>query len=293
MNELAITPDLAASAMRGLMSRGVEQAERVMLEHEQVDCPVIHHFGPGIYTREVHLKAGTLAIGHRQKQEHVNVILKGRVLMLRDDGSTQELAAPLMFIGQPGRKMGWVLEDTVWQNIYATTVRDVCTLEDMFLDKSFGWKEAAVFRARAAYALHDQDREDFASMLQESGFSAELVRQQSENTADQTSMPLGSWKIKLGDSPIQGTGVFLTADAIPFEILGPARVQGMRTPLGRYTNHSRNPNAKMVLRPNGDVDLVALREIRGCRGGEDGEEVTIDYRQALRLSGIICKGEPV
>jgi hypothetical protein len=42
----------------------------------------------------------------------------------------------------------------------------------------------------------------------------------------------------------------------------------------------------MVKRPNGDIDLVATRQIAGCTGGQPGEEITIDYRQALRLSGI-------
>lgn len=290
MNDLTITSQDAAVAMRSLMAGGIEHAERTMLAHEQADCPVVHHFGPGIYIREVHLKAGLFAIGHRQKFEHVNVMLKGRVLMLQNDGSTVEVVAPTMFVGKPGRKMGYVLEDVVWQNIYATEVRDVSTLEDMFLDKSLDWHEVAKIKTAAAHAAHEADRVDFQAVLHESGFSAETVREQSENPLDQVPMPMGSWKIKVGRSSIQGVGVFLTADVTEGEVLGPARVNGMRTPLGRYTNHSPIPNARMELLPNGDVQLVAARGISGCHGGEDGEEVTIDYRQALRLSGIICKG---
>lgn len=291
MNDVVlISKDLAASAMRGLMSKGVENAEKFMLSHEQADCPVVHHFGPGVYIRELRMKAGIFAIGHRQKFEHMNVLLKGRVLMLQNDGSTVEAVAPLMFIGKPGRKMGYVLEDVVWQNIYATDVRDVSTLESMLLDKSLGWQEAEDIKYAARTAEHGADRADFASVLQESGFSAEVVQQQSDNPVDQVPMPMGSWKIKTGQSAIQGTGIFLTADAAPGEVLGHARLAGMRTPLGRYTNHSCNPNARMELLPNGDVQLVASRGISGCKGGDDGEEVTIDYRQALRLSGIICKG---
>jgi hypothetical protein len=40
----------------------------------------------------------------------------------------------------------------------------------------------------------------------------------------------------------------------------------------------------MVLRDNGDIDLMARRAIDGCRGGNLGEEITIDYRQSVRLS---------
>jgi hypothetical protein len=42
----------------------------------------------------------------------------------------------------------------------------------------------------------------------------------------------------------------------------------------------------MVATDTGDINLVALRDIAGCMGGNMGEEITIDYRAALRLSGI-------
>lgn len=288
-----ISTDLAASAMRGLMSKGIEQAECAMLAHEQADCPVVHYFGPGIYIRELRMKAGIFAIGHRQKHQHMNVLIKGRVLMLQNDGSTVEVSAPMTFVGQPGRKTGYVLEDVVWQNIYATNERDVPTLERMFLDKSMEWEEADLLRARAAHATGQPAREDFHTMLSEYDISASKVRQQSENTQDQTDMPLGAWQFKTGQSSIQGTGIFLTSSASAGYVVGPARLAGKRTPLGRYTNHSNTPNARMEQLPNGDIQLVLARDVQGCRGGEDGEEVTIDYRQALSLSGVYPKGETV
>lgn len=288
-----VTTDLAASAMRGLMSKGLEHAERALLAQEQADCPVTHYFGPGVYIRELRMKAGIFAIGHRQKHQHMNVLLKGRVLMLKNDGSAVEVSAPLTFVGEPGRKMGYVLEDVVWQNIYATDVRDVPTLELMFLDKSMAWEEAELLRARATHATNQYARDDFHAMLDEYGICAQVVREQSENTADQTPMPYGAWQFKTNLSPIQGMGVFLTADAPAGYVVGPARLVGLRTPLGRYTNHSPTPNARMELLPNGDIQLVLSRHVRGCQGGEDGEEVTIDYRQALSLSGIKPKGAQV
>lgn len=291
MNELTLNPEYV---MQSLMANGVTAAEKTMLAHEQAPCPVNHYFGPGIYIREVSMSAGVFAIGHRQTKEHVNIMLKGRVLMLQDDGSTVEMVAPLMFTGKPGRKMGYILEDVVWQNIYATEERDVQVLESMFLDKSPAWQDIEKQRLEAQRMEHVAARDDFQRVLNESGFTAHIVQQQSENPDDQCSMPQGSWKVKTGQSPIQGTGIFLTADAVAGEILGPARINGLRTPLGRYTNHSPKPNAKMVLLPSGYIYLVTLHEVKGCAGGLDGDEVTIDYRQALSLSGITCTtiGEP-
>jgi len=292
MNELVSTQG-AAVLMRSLMADGISAAERTMLTMEQADCPVVHHFGPGIYIRELRMKAGIFAIGHRQKHQHMNVLIKGRVLMLQNDGSTVEVSAPLTFVGEPGRKMGYILEDVVWQNVYATEVRDVPTLERMFLDKSTEWEETELLRARVAHATHQFARDDFHKLLDEYGISAQTVREQSENVVDQTQMPYGAWQFKTNHSPIQGTGVFLTADAPAGSVVGPARLAGLRTPLGRYTNHSPMPNARMDLLPNGDIQLVLVRDVHGCKGGENGEEVTIDYRQALSLSGVYPKGEQV
>jgi len=36
---------------------------------------------------------------------------------------------------------------------------------------------------------------------------------------------------------------------------------------------------------DGTVYVVALQDFAGCVGGRNGDEVTVDYRQALRLTG--------
>jgi len=62
---------------------------------------------------------------------------------------------------------------------------------------------------------------------------------------DQIPFPEGSaLKVALHPSPIHGTGVFASFPINAFEVIGPARLNGKRTPLGRYTNHSSNPNAE-------------------------------------------------
>ncbi len=268
------------------MNELVNLAEAEMLKHEQVSCPVVHRFGPGIYIREVHIPAGTMAIGHAQRFEHTNVMLKGRVRILNDDGSKTELVAPLFFVGKPGRKIGYVIEDMVWQNIYATNETDIDKLEATYLDKSPVYLEHEEQLLSLQYATKQEDRDDYKLMLEESGFTHEVARMQSENESDQIGMPTEGFNVRVLPSHIEGKGVFLTYPANEGDLIAPARIFGKRTPAGRYTNHSKTPNAKMVMKPNGDIDLVALRRIEGCKGGDCGEEVTIDYRQALALSGI-------
>lgn len=271
----------------------IEQVESHLLDLPQVECPVAHHFGPGIYIREVTLPAGTIAIGHAQRFEHLNIMLTGAVAMVGDDGQTKVLRAPMIFVGKPGRKLGYVLETCIWQNVYATDERDIDKLEAMFLDKSATWQAHAEAAKQLETYHRREDREDFELVVRLSGFTPEAVRAQSENPHDQITMPSGfAPKFTVRDSTIEGKGVFLSAPVEQNEVIAPARIDGMRTPAGRYTNHAKNPSAKFVKDESGDIWLVALRRISGCAGGNQGEEVTVDYRQALALSGVnLIEGE--
>jgi len=278
--------DVATATAKELVRQvpSVDALENKLLDVDQVDCPVVHRFGPGVYIREVTLPAGTLAIGHRHKFAHINIVLKGTVLVLNDNGTSSEIEAPFVYTSQPGRKVVLAKTEVVWQNIFATTERDVETLEAYLLDKSDAWLEDSEVRMKAAALRHENDRADYLAAIAEFGITHDLAWQIASNPSDQIPMPLGSYKMIVTDSPIHGKGVFATAAIAPGELIAPARVDGKRTPAGRYTNHAAEPNAIMVLRPNGDIDLVACKPIAGCQGGQPGEEITIDYRQALGLS---------
>ena len=279
-------PDPVHCMREMALGKTIEQVEADMLTLPQAAADVVHRFGPGIYIREVTIQAGVLAIGHLQRYEHMNVMLKGRVTMLNDNGTTTELVAPMVFVGKPGRKIGYVHEEMVWQNIYATTETCVEKLEATYLEKSNAWQQDQRLRVEAASHQTYLDRADYAVMLDEVGIPHEVAREQSEDESDQIPMPMGSYSMMVADSRIEGKGVFATSSIAEGAVIAPARIAGKRTPAGRYTNHSAKPNAVMVQLPSGDIDLVASRHISGCAGGQPGEEITIDYRQALRLSGI-------
>jgi hypothetical protein len=211
-------------------------------------------------------------------------MLAGRVIMINEDGSKTELVAPQTFVAGPGRKIGYILEDMVWQNIYATSETDVEKLEAMFLDKSQTWQEHQKNQQLLLSFDHSEDVADYYAAIAEYGFDHETVQGQVQNLDDQIDLPHGGYKMMVAPSKIDGKGVFATGNINAGEIIAPARIAGKRTLAGRYTNHSKNPNAKMILLDNGDVNLVAAMPIVGCKGGNLGEEITIDYRQALSLA---------
>ena len=262
-------------------NKGIEQIEAHMLNMPQAECPVVHRFGPGIYIREVFLKKGLIAVGHLQKKEHLNVVITGKVAMV-DGDTVKEIEAPFVYTAKPGRKVGYVIEDCVWQNIYATDETDIEILESMFLDKSETYKHYQELNAEYNYLSKKDDRDDYKAMLQDHGITEDQAISQSENTYDQVKMPK-EWMARLSvrSSPIHGNGLFLCSPAKAGEVIAPARINGMRTEAGRYVNHSANPNSEYRLDENGNVYLVASFDIEGCLGGSEGTELTVNYQLSL------------
>jgi hypothetical protein len=225
------------------------------------------------------MPATQVVIGHSHKTAHLNVMLQGRLMMVQPDGSYVEHLAGSNFVGLPGRKVALVLEDTVWLNVFATDETDITKLEDLLLDKSPVFKafEAQQQKRRSIDVLA------FDHMLEDNDLDARAVREISENTSDLIPFPYGTYKCKVGKSQIEGLGMIATADILAGEPIAPARIGGKRTPAGRYCNHGAYPNAAMMMHQNGDLDLVAIKPIAGCLGGMDGEEITVDYGDTLKL----------
>lgn len=101
----------------------------------QVDCQEKHYFGPSLYIKEVTMPAGSVIIGKPHKVAHMCVMLQGKMILVAEDGSKKEVKAPLTFVGTPGRKVAYILETTVFQNIYATDETDIEKLENMFIEQ--------------------------------------------------------------------------------------------------------------------------------------------------------------
>jgi hypothetical protein len=107
------------------MREKVYALEAELQKHPQVDCPVVNHFAPGIYAREMTIPAGVVLTGAVHKTEHLNIVSKGRISVSTDDGM-KEVAAPYAFVSKPGTKrVGFAIEETVWTTIHATHETDL------------------------------------------------------------------------------------------------------------------------------------------------------------------------
>jgi hypothetical protein len=251
----------------------VAAAERYMMTKEQAPANVIHSFGPGVYIREVTLKKGSFCIGQYQRYEHQNIVIKGAVRMLHEDGSTSIVKGPTMFVGKPGQKVGYALEDTVWLNVYATEERDVDVLEAMFIDKSYS--PALSETLQKLLTGNARARLEYSEAVD----ACEIGRTILDDFTEEVDFPTGSYYIKIGQSSIHGTGVLATADITARMIVCDVVIGGKKTPAGRYINHSDIPNCAVINTRFNNYSLISLTNIEGSRGGIPGAELTIDYRK--------------
>jgi hypothetical protein len=131
MTELAVRQDLNIP-----ISEKVEKLLAQVEQMPQVDCQTKHYFGPSIYIREVTMPAGAVVIGKPHRKEHMCVMLQGRMIIVDAEENQKELVAPMTFVGGAGRKVAYILETTVFQNILATDETNVDVLENMLVDNT-------------------------------------------------------------------------------------------------------------------------------------------------------------
>lgn len=123
-----------ASIAQAVCRDKVYRLEAALMQLPQVDCPVRNIFAAGLYAREMSLPAGTVITGAVHKTEHITVLSKGRVQLVRPEGM-QEYAAPCTFVSPPGMKNAvYVLEDTVWTTFHPNPddEREVCALVERY-----------------------------------------------------------------------------------------------------------------------------------------------------------------
>ena len=119
-----------------------------------------------------------------------------------------------------------------------------------------------------------RDRWDYQRFLAEYRLTEEKVQQL---MAENREIQMHYERIALEASPIHGLGYFARQELQPHFAFAIARCGITRTSAGRYINHSSSPNTVFVLHVNWDLYAVSTRTIM------EGEEVTVDYRQAARL----------
>ena len=117
----------------GVAANKIDLLHKELSAQPQVECPVSHHFGPGIYIREVVMPAGTVVVGKYHRHDHLCNMIAGRMIVVGEDGERKEVVAPCVFMAKKGRKTAYIFETVRFQNIFSTDETDVEKLEHMLV----------------------------------------------------------------------------------------------------------------------------------------------------------------
>ncbi|KAF1698360.1 hypothetical protein CSC62_05480 [Pseudoxanthomonas jiangsuensis] len=111
----------------------IRRLQAVMATMPQVECQLEHHFAHGVYGRLMHAKAGTVIVGKVHRFSTLNILLAGVIRVTGPDGAVRDMRAPCVFVSPPGcKKVGAVIEDVQWMNVFATKLTDVAAIETQF-----------------------------------------------------------------------------------------------------------------------------------------------------------------
>ena len=110
---------LSLGLSRDDLRKEILRIESKMMGFDQLDLPVVNHFTPGVYARELTIPTGTLLTGKIHRYEHLCVISKGDISVLSEDGF-KRIKAPFTFISKPGvKRLAYVHDETVWTTFHA------------------------------------------------------------------------------------------------------------------------------------------------------------------------------
>ncbi len=223
----------------------------------------VHRFTPGLYTREMTVPANVAVVGMIHKTEHISIMLSGRMAVPDPaNGGWMEIEAPIVEVAQPGiKRVGIAITEVVWITVHPTELTDVDEILELIVTDDF------------SEVQHLVDQADYKQWALEYGFDDDVIEGWKQIPFDKVKLD----GVEVAPSPRHGFGVFVKRLFTAGETIATAIKNDRLTMYSRYANHSNSPNAEMVHR-DGDIYLVAIRDV-------DREEITVDYRNNLALSG--------
>ena len=108
----------AFDSLPGDFRARVSTLQGLMLKQEQVHLEPQHYFAHGTYTRVLDIPAGVILTGKIHRYSCTNMLIKGRIKVVCDEGEAL-LVAPCVFHTGPNVKKAIVaIEDSTFVNIH-------------------------------------------------------------------------------------------------------------------------------------------------------------------------------
>ena len=201
---------------------------------------------------------------------------------LCDSGKLMDLTGPITLNTGAGRKVLHIIEESIFQNVYAIDERDPVKIEEILIDKSDIPESFFEETERKRIESRADDRNHFENHILTLTTEEEIKRILCGEESDRVDFPeTGTRTVVVRKSPIHGKGLFSSYPIESFQIVGPAIVDGKRTPLSACINHSKMPNCFFVNDGAGNIYLMSNRQVKGSTSCDDGEELTVDYFEVI------------
>jgi hypothetical protein len=275
--------DAVAMQAAKSMRKKVEALQDELLKMPQADIVTEHKFSAGVYERKITIPPWTVLTGAQHKSDYKIRLEKGTIAVNLDNGDIKLLTAPCELEAKAGaQRVGRVFsEEVIWVDIYSNpdNCKNIAELDDrLYVVPACGLGDNRVA------AQISQARADYQLFLTQIGLDQKELDKIVGIEHDLIEMPK-DYAVELRESKIQGQGLFALKTFAKGEIICPGRIDGKRTPAGRYINHSFDCNIEPV-KINDDIFAVATRKIY------ENEELLVDYRASMRVNfGIKLQGE--
>jgi len=258
----------------------VNALQNELLKMPQADIITTHTFLPGVYERSITIPAWTVLTGAEHKTPYKVRLEKGTIAVNTDNG-VKVLTAPCEFDASAGvQRAGRVFDESVvWVDVYDNP--DNCTDLSVLEDRLYVVPSCGLAASRTS---SQAAKIDYGLFLHQLGTTDTELSKVVKIESDLIDMP-AEWAVEMRQSDIHGIGLFATKEFDAGDVVCPGRLNGKRTPGGRFINHSQNNN----IYPNlvGD-DIFA---IAACKINT-GDELLVDYRASMRVNfGITMQGE--
>jgi hypothetical protein len=260
----------------------IENLQNELLKMPQSEIVTEHIFLDGIYERVITIPPWTVLTGAAHKTNYKIRLEKGTIAV-NVGTNVKILTAPCELEAQAGeQRVGRVFdEEVVWRDIYKNP--DNCQNLEILEERLYVIPECGLGENRVALQIKNAQN-DYSLFLSQIGINQEEMDKIVTVESDCIEMP-ENHAVELRKSKIHGFGLFALKDFEVGEVICPGRLNGKRTPAGRFINHSFESNILPQLVGN-DIYAVATRKIH------KNEELLVDYRASMRVNfGITLIGE--
>lgn len=114
----------------------IERLEDEILQLPQAVMPLEHFFAQGLYARQLTIPKDCVLTGAIHKFEHINVLLKGDMTVVTEDGP-RRIQAPYVMVSRPGTKRaGFAHEESIWLTVHACEAKTEAEAEALLVTNS-------------------------------------------------------------------------------------------------------------------------------------------------------------